>query len=221
MTGVSAQHDYNDQLWAEFHRFAGVGRRPAASGRPAGGGLPRGDKYPITQSTYSTGLSTAVSPLSNASINGVPLSTLLSQYSGGTSTTIPQVTYEDLGVTLKATPAIEKSGRINLNLDLKIEALAGGSLDGNPILESRQFSTDLTVGDGESALMVSNVTKSEALAMAGLPGLSELPGFQLPTQQTVQKQTSQLVVVVTPHIVRRRSDLIAGPRIPTRPIADY
>jgi type II secretory pathway component GspD/PulD (secretin) len=179
-----------------------------------------GEKYPITQSTYSTGLSTAVSPLSNASINGVPLSTLLSQFSGGTSATIPQVTYEDLGVTLKAIPVIEKSGRINLNLDLKIEALTGSSLDGNPILESRQFASDLTVGDGESALMVSNVTRSEAAAMTGIPVLSELPGFQTPTEQTVQMQNSQLVVVVTPHVVRRRSDLIAGPRIPTRALAD-
>jgi general secretion pathway protein D len=179
-----------------------------------------GNKYPITQSTYSTGLSTAVSPLSTASINGVPLSKLLSQFSGGSSVTIPQVTYEDLGVTLKATPVIEKSGRINLLLDLKIEALAGSTLGGNPILESRQFATDLTVGNGESALMVSSVTQNEALAMTGLPGLSELPGFQMPTQQTAQKQNTQLVVVVTPHVVRRRSDLFAGPRMPTRALAE-
>jgi general secretion pathway protein D len=179
-----------------------------------------GNKYPITQSTYSTGVSTAVSPLSNASIGGVPIATLLSQYSGGSSVTIPQVTYEDLGVTLKATPVIEKSGRINMLLDLKIEALAGSTLDGNPILESRQFASDLTVGDGESALMVSSVTQNEALAMAGLPVLSELPGFQTPTQQMAQKQNSQLVVVITPHVVRQRRDLFAGPRMPTRALAE-
>jgi Flp pilus assembly secretin CpaC len=166
-------------------------------------------------------LSTAASSaLSGASINGVPVSSLLQQYAGGSSATIPQVTYEDLGITLKATPVIEKSGRINLLLDLKIEALAGTSLDGNPVLESRQFSTDLTVADGESALMVSNVTRSESAAMTGMPGLSELPGFQLPLEDTVQKSGNQLVVVVTPHVVRRRSDLIAGPRIPTRALAD-
>lgn len=180
-----------------------------------------GNKYPITSSTYSTGLSTAASSaLSNASINGVPVASLLKQYAGGSSATIPQVTYEDLGVTLKATPVIEKSGRINLLLDLKIEALAGSSLDGNPVLESRQFASDLTVADGESALMVSNVTRNESAAMTGLPGLSELPGFQLPLEDIGQRTSNQLVVVVTPHIVRRRSELIAGPRIPTRPLAD-
>ena len=173
-----------------------------------------GTRYPITTSTYSSGLSTAASALSNASINGVSVASLLSQFAGGTSTTIPQVTYEDLGVTLKATPVIQNSGRINLLLDLKIEALGGGSANGIPVLENRQFASDLTVADGESALMVSNVTRNEAAAMTGIPGLSELPGFQMPLQANIQKDSSQLVVIVTPHIVRRRSDLVAGPRIP-------
>ncbi len=176
-----------------------------------------GNKYPITQSTYSSGLSTAGTALGaagNATINGVSVSSLLQQYAGGSSLTIPQVTYEDLGITLKTTPVIEKSGRVNMLLDLKIEALSGSSLDGNPVLQSRQFSTDLTVADGESALLVSNVTKSESAAMTGFPGLSELPGFQLPLEDTLDKSNNQLVVVVTPHVVRHRSNLIAGPRIP-------
>lgn len=186
-----------------------VGDRQAATFR-------EGNKYPIVSSTYSTGLSTAGSALSNATINGVSVSSLLQQYAGGTSATIPQITYEDLGVTLKATPFIQKTRRIKLNLDLKIEALGGSSANGNPILQSRQFTSDLTVADGESVLMVSNVTRNEAAAMAGIPGLSELPGFQAPTSDNIEKDTSQLVVVVTPHLVRIRSDLFIGPRIPVR-----
>ena len=175
-----------------------------------------GTRYPITSSTYTTGLSTAASSLSNATINGVSVASLLSQFAGGTSATIPQVTYEDLGVTLKATPVIQRSGRINLLLDLKIEALTGASADGIPVLANRQFASDITLADGESALMVSNVTRSESAAMTGIPGLSELPGFQMPTEQNTEKDTGQLVVIVTPHVVRRRSDLLAGPRIAVR-----
>ncbi len=172
-----------------------------------------GTRYPIVSSTYTTGLSTAASNLSNASINGVPVASLLSQFAGGSSATIPQVTYEDLGVTLKSTPVIERMGRVNLKLDLKIEGLSGSSSDGNPILVSRQFASDLTLADGESALMVSYVTKTETTAMTGLPGLSELPGFQLPTSQTAERDSGQLVVIVTPHVVRQRVDRLAGPRI--------
>jgi general secretion pathway protein D len=172
-----------------------------------------GTKYPITTSTYTTGLSTPASTLSNATINGVSVSSLLSQFAGGSSATIPQVSYEDLGVTLKATPMIQKSGRIYMVLDMKIEALAGGSVNGIPLLASRQFSSNITVGDGESAMMVSNMNSTESAAVAGIPGLSELPGFQAPIDQNAEKDTGQLVVVVTPHVVRKRSNMVAGPRI--------
>jgi type II secretory pathway component GspD/PulD (secretin) len=178
-----------------------------------------GTRYPITSSTYSSGLSTAASALSNKSINGVNVASLLSQYAGGSSMTIPQVTYEDLGVTLNATPAILKSGQINMKLDLKIESLTGSTSDGNPILGNREFKSDITVREGESVLMVSYVSKTETAAMSGIPGLSELPGFQMPVTQDIQKETNQLVMVVTPHVVRRRSDLLASPRIAYRGLA--
>lgn len=177
-----------------------------------------GNRYPITQSTYSSGISSAAaSAAGNATINGVSVASLLSQFAGGSTATIPQVTYEDLGVTLNATPTIEKSGRVALKLDLKIEALSGSSLDGNPVLNSRQFTTGMTIADGESAMMVSNVTKSESAAIDGLPGLSELPGFQVPLQENRERDASQLVVVVTPHVIRHRADMMAGPRIPVSP----
>ena len=180
-----------------------------------------GSRYPIVSSTYSSGLSTAASSLSKATINGVSVASLLSQYAGGSSAAIPQLTYEDLGITLNATPTILKSGRVNLLLDMKIEALSGSTNDGNPILENRVFKSDITVGEGESALLVSSVSKTETAAMSGIPGLSELPGFQMPVTQEVQKNTSQLVILVTPHVVRRRSDLVAVPRISVPPLASY
>jgi Flp pilus assembly secretin CpaC len=38
----------------------------------------------------------------------------------------------------------------------------------------------------------------------------------MPVTQNVEKNTTQLVMVVTPHVVRRRSDLVASPRIGLR-----
>jgi Flp pilus assembly secretin CpaC len=178
--------------------------------------LREGTRYPITTATYTSGISTAASQLSNVSINGVNVANLLSQYAGGTSATIPQVSYEDLGVTLQATPTIMKSGHVNLLLNLKIEALAGGSDNGIPVLENSQFASDITLEEGDTAMMVSYVSKNQTAAMTGIPGLSELPGFQLPTEENIEKDTNQLVVLVTPHIVRRRSDTVAGPRFAIR-----
>ena len=172
-----------------------------------------GTRYPITTSTYTTGLSTAPSALGNATINGVNVSNLLSQFAGGTSATIPQVTYEDLGLTLNATPTFQSDGHISMQLDLAIEAVSGSGLNNIPILLNRHFTTSLTVADGESAMLVSDVSKTESAAMAGIPGLSELPGLRMPTQRDTEKDAGQLVVLVTPHVVRKRVDGAAGPRI--------
>jgi type II secretory pathway component GspD/PulD (secretin) len=175
-----------------------------------------GTRYPIVTSTYTSGISTAASSLSNASIGGVNVANLISQYAGGSSVTIPQVTYENLGITLQATPTIQKDGLVHLKLDLEIEALSGSTSDGNPILSNRKCTSDITVADGESAVMVSSVSRNETAAMSGIPGLSELPGFQMPVTQDVEKVTDQLVLEVTPHVVRRRSDMVASPRIALR-----
>jgi general secretion pathway protein D len=173
-----------------------------------------GERYPITTATYSSGVSSsASSALSGVSINGVSAASLLNG-AAGTSITIPQIQYEDIGLTLKATPTVQKSGAIRMHIDLKIEALTSGAVNNIPILNSQQFASDVTVDDGDTALMVSSLTKSEAASIDGLPGLGELPGFQAATaEKTTTTDTSNLILLITPHVTRRRSNLTAGPRI--------
>jgi general secretion pathway protein D len=172
-----------------------------------------GERFPITTATYTTGLGAASSALAGVSINGVSAASLLSSAAGSTAT-IPQIQFEDLGLTLKATPAVQKSGAIRMHLDLKIEALAGGTVDNIPILNSQQFVSDITLDDGDTAMMVSSLSKSETVGISGIPGLGELPGFQTATaDRTTDTDSSNLILLVTPHITRRRSNLTAGPRI--------
>ena len=175
-----------------------------------------GTRYPITTSTYSSGGASGLpASLAGIKVNGVSASSLLSQYLGNTTAvTIPQIQYEDLGVTLAATPKVQKSGDVSMALDLKIEALAGTALNNIPILASRQLVSNVTVHDGETTLLLSSLSKSESSAVSGLPGLGELPGFQSVTADRIgQRDTSELVLLITPHIVRRRSPNMAGPEI--------
>jgi general secretion pathway protein D len=175
-----------------------------------------GTRYPITTSTYTTGAATNSASLAGVTVNGVSASSLLSQLTGSSNgVTIPQIQYEDLGVTLKATPTVQKSGTVRMHIELKIEALTGSALNNIPVLASRQFSSDVTVNDGKTALFVSSLSKSESAAVSGLPGPGELPGFQSATADRVaETDSSDLVLLITPRVVRRRPNLIAGPRIP-------
>ena len=171
-----------------------------------------GERYPITTATYSSGVSSSSVP-PNTTINGVSVASLLNSAVGSTAT-IPQIQYEDLGLTLKATPTVQKSGAVKMHLDLKIEALNGASLNNIPVLNSEQFASDVTVDDGETALMVSSLTKSESASLSGYPVLSELPGFQTATAtRLTENDSSDLILLVTPHITRRRSNITVGPRI--------
>lgn len=170
-----------------------------------------GTRYPIITSTYSSGITGLPGSLAGATINGVSAQSLISQ---ATSVTIPQIQFEDLGLTMKATPTVQKSGQVTMQLDLKIEALGNSSLNNIPVLANRQFISTLTVRDGESTLLASSLSQSESAAVSGLPGLGELPGFQTATANKISElDTSELVLLITPHIVRHRKDNAAGPRI--------
>jgi len=170
-----------------------------------------GSRYPITTSTYTSGIAGSSSALAGITINGVSASTLLNQ---ATSITIPQIQYEDIGLTLKAAPTVQRSGRISMKLDLKIEALAGSAINNIPILASRQYVSEVTVADGESAMLLSSLSRTESSAVSGLPGLGELPGFQTATADKItESDSSELILLITPRIIHRRANILAGPRI--------
>ncbi len=158
-------------------------------------------------------------------VNGVSLSSLLSSFLGtsnslGNNAVIPQVEYQDIGLTVETTPRVQRNSEVGMHLEVKISALAGQTLNGIPLLTSRQFSSDLTLRDGETAMMISNVTDQETSAVAGLPGLSEIPGFQSTTNRNGTRMTGDLVLLITPHVVRLGHASGKGPYIPLNPRPD-
>jgi general secretion pathway protein D len=176
-----------------------------------------GEKYPITTATYSSGISSATtSALAGTTINGVSASTLLNQYLGSASTaTVPQIQYEDLGITLKTTPNVMRGGLVEMNVDLKIEALTGTSLDNIPILTQSNFVSGITVKDGETVIMMSDLSKTQSAAVSGYPGLGELPGFQdTLSDTTTTGDNSELILMITPRVVRQRNSNMASRAIP-------
>jgi len=162
-----------------------------------------GTRYPIVTSTYTTGISSSLaSAVSGLNINGTNVGSLLQQYLGTSSVTVPQIQFEDLGLTLNATPVIQHDGTVRLTLNMKIESLGGGSVNNIPILNSRQLSSTVAVPEGQTALLVSQVSSSETRDIQGIPGLSEIPGFQSTTNDNKQVTTGELLMTITPHIVR-------------------
>jgi type II secretory pathway component GspD/PulD (secretin) len=166
--------------------------------------LKSGMRYPIQTASYSSLASSLpnIAGLTGAGNSG-NLASLAASYGYGASVpNFPQVQYEDLGLTLKATPRVLRGGQVALKIDMKIDALAGSSVNGNPILSNRSFSGVVTIKQGESVEVVSEVDRNESRALSGIPGLSEIPGLNKLTGNDTQKNYATLLIIFTPHVVR-------------------
>ena len=161
-----------------------------------------GMRYPIMTASFSShgGSSLNIPGLTSAGSSS-SLASLLSSF-GGAAPNIPQVQYQDLGLTLKATPKVMRSGEVALTVDLKITALAGPSLNGVPVLNNRAYSAVVTLKEGAGVVVVSELSKQESRALSGTPGLSEIPGLNNISSVDAQKDYATLLIVITPRVIR-------------------
>jgi type II secretory pathway component GspD/PulD (secretin) len=166
------------------------------------GTLKEGSRYPIQTSQFSSlspnlpnipGLTGAGSSSS--------LSSLLSSLTN-TVPNIPMVQYQDLGLTINATPKVLRSDNVALTIDMKLDALSGTLIGGNPVLNSRSYKGVVTLKEGEAAVVATELDKSESHAVSGTPGISEIPGLNDLTGKDLEKNYATLVIVMTPHVIR-------------------
>ncbi|MGD1106799.1 MAG: hypothetical protein ABR865_07120 [Terracidiphilus sp.] len=164
--------------------------------------IKEGERYPIQTSSYSNlapnipnipGLTGAGSSSS--------LSSLLSSL-GSAVPSVPMVQYEDLGLNLKVNPKVLRDGDVELTIDLKLDALSGTLINGNPVLDNRAYSGKVMLREGEAAVVATEVDKSQSQAISGTPGISEIPGLNDVTSKDSQRNYATLVIVMTPHVIR-------------------
>jgi len=161
-----------------------------------------GTKYPIQTSSFSSlGASVPNIPGLTGAGTSSSISSLLASYAGSVPN-IPQVQYQDLGLTLKATPKVLRNDEVALKIDMKIDALSGTTINGNPVLNNRAWSGVVTLKKGEAVEVVSELDRSESRAVSGTPGISEIPGLNNLTGVATQKNYATLLIIMTPHVIR-------------------
>ncbi len=146
-----------------------------------------GDRVPVLTSQYA--------PLLN--IPGVTNNNALTGI-------IPSFNYEDLGITLKATPLVSGNNDVTLKLELQIKALGGRSFNNVPTISAREYTGTMTLKDGETSVIAGSVDHQETNAIRGLPWLSRIPllGLAVSTRGK-QDVSSELIFLVTPHVIRQ------------------
>jgi general secretion pathway protein D len=159
-----------------------------------------GERYPIETSSYSSSIVATSSVLSSA-------------VSAAASETIPQIEYQDIGLTVKVTPKVMRTNDVALTLDLKITALGGTSLNDIPILNNQSMTGVLTVKAGETAVLLNELSRSESRALSGTPGIADIPGLQDISDITKDQNVARLLILVTPTVTRNIQQAGHGPML--------
>jgi len=147
-----------------------------------------GERYPILNGSYA--------PVYNSSA----ISQVLQNQSY--QAPFPSFSYEDLGLLIKVKPSVYANSDVSLSLEMELRTLAGQSLNGVPVIANRQYKGNITLSNGEPAVVAGSLSRSEMRSMAGLPGLGALPGLnKLLTTNTKSTEDDEILVVIAPHIL--------------------
>ena len=124
--------------------------------------------------------------------------------SGGT-TTQWTVNYIDAGVKLKITPQLGQDGEITTLIQPEVSSIsewrttAAGDF---PVISTRNASATVRVKDGETIVIGGLLSETERENVSRVPVLGYIPGLGLLFQnKNVEKEKTEIVFLITPHVI--------------------
>ena len=145
-----------------------------------------GSRVPIATGSFQAGVgvgTTAVNPLVNT-----------------------QFTYLDVGVNVDVTPHIHPNHEVSLKVSIEVSQVTGQASIGGiqqPIIGSNKIDQDIRLREGEVSVLGGLFQQIDSNTLNGIPGLSQIPFLQyLTSDKKKDHQESDILIVMTPHIVR-------------------
>jgi pilus assembly protein CpaC len=118
------------------------------------------------------------------------------------------IDYKNYGIMLRFTPTVTAGETINLQVNPEISnidystAVASGGV-AVPGLKTRRASATLQLRDGQSFVMAGLLNEELASIVSKIPLLGDIPYLgTLFTSKEYQKKETELMIIVTPHLVR-------------------
>lgn len=120
------------------------------------------------------------------------------------------IQYIDAGLKLEVEPAISTTDDVTIKLNLNVGSIgdtvtsaAGGKAFR---VGTRLTTTQLRLHDGETQILAGLIDDQDRKNISGLPGLSNIPLLgKLFSNQTDDKVKTEIVLSITPHIIRLRT----------------
>jgi pilus assembly protein CpaC len=133
------------------------------------------------------------------------------------------IEYKQFGVNLNFTPVVLDNSKINIRLQPEVSDLTGFTSAGDPIFTNRKLSTVVELRDGQSFALAGLMSSKNTKVQNQVPWLGQVPVLgTLFRNSSTPKEETELVVIVTPHIVRpvKPGEQLATPFDKTRPAND-
>ncbi|QGM46172.1 type II and III secretion system protein family protein [Methylocystis heyeri] len=127
---------------------------------------------------------------------------------GATTVCTPGITFKPYGVTLAFTPVVQAEGRIQIHLNTEVTEVDYSSTQtylgvSVPGFKTRKNETTVELPSGGSMATAGLLTHASGQAINGIPGLINLPVLgALFRSRDYQRNESELLVVVTPYIIK-------------------
>ena len=138
---------------------------------------------------------------------------------GGARNQSVTIVFKEFGVRLRFTPTLTGGGYINLKVAPEVSTLDFANavvMEGFrvPALSTRRTETEVELRDGQTFAVSGLLDRNMNETLRRVPGIGDIPilGY-LFRSQAYQKNNTELVVMITPHIVRRDSPGVS-PNLP-------
>lgn len=108
----------------------------------------------------------------------------------------PSFTFEDLGLSLKATPHVHGTEEVTLEVEAEFKVLAGTANNGIPIISNRSLKSEVTLKMGEWALVAGLIDDEDARSLAGIAGLARIPVIGPLTSNVTHNTSNDRVIIL-------------------------
>jgi pilus assembly protein CpaC len=133
----------------------------------------------------------------------------ITQPGGGNVTTTE---FKEWGTSIEFTPIVLSEDRINITVTPKVSTLVTQSGSAVPSLTSKEATTTVELGSGQSLAIAGLLQKTTDTTASETPLLSEIPLIgTLFRNSYIKKIEKELVIIVTPYIVKPSSKPLKAP----------
>lgn len=131
----------------------------------------------------------------------------------GVASTTNQVQMVDTGVNLSIKPRVNSNGLVLMDIMQSVNAAVATNVNGgtsgidSPTIQKRQIQTNVAVQSGETIILGGLIKEENDYNRNGIPWLHELPLVgSLFGATTRNKDKTELVVLLTPRVMKSRQD---------------